>query len=367
MKYDVVITVTNDLNYDQRMIRIANSLVDAGYSVLFIGRKKKKSSALQSQKFHQKRLNCFFEKGKLFYLEFNIRLFIQLILTRKRVVISVDLDTIMANSLVPFKRNQKWVFDSHEFFTEVPELVGRVKEKRIWNYLAQKIIPKVDSVWVPTEGIKQLFFHEYGINTILVRNFQVSRLPQNKNNLKSESKPSIIYQGMVNDGRGLKEAILAMHEVDATLVIVGDGDLKSSLMELVVAENLQQKVVFKGILLPEQLYLETQKATIGLNLLENKGLSYYFSLANKWSDYVQQGLPQINMALPEYLTLNSAFEVSEILNSLNASELSQKINQLLNSDEKYNRLASNSTKAAKEFCWGVESQKVIQQIQLLLD
>jgi len=80
MPSKVVVTVTNDLNQDQRMHRICDSLFSAGYDVTFVGRKKKSSSALLVQKFNQKRLSCIFDKGILFYFEYNIRLVFYLLL-----------------------------------------------------------------------------------------------------------------------------------------------------------------------------------------------------------------------------------------------------------------------------------------------
>src|SRR5690242_13208129 len=42
----IVLTVTNDLNYDQRMIRICSSLASHGYQVLLVGRKMHASPPL---------------------------------------------------------------------------------------------------------------------------------------------------------------------------------------------------------------------------------------------------------------------------------------------------------------------------------
>ena len=59
----ITFTVTNDLNYDQRMQRICGSLQNAGYNVKLIGVKRKKSTELTTQIFNQKRIKIWFEKG----------------------------------------------------------------------------------------------------------------------------------------------------------------------------------------------------------------------------------------------------------------------------------------------------------------
>nr|HPI55391.1 hypothetical protein [Chitinophagaceae bacterium] len=78
----IVLTVTTDLNFDQRMIRIATTLANAGYDVLLIGRLKPNSKPLQDRTYRQKRLPVFFQKGPAFYTEYNLRLFFYLLWVR---------------------------------------------------------------------------------------------------------------------------------------------------------------------------------------------------------------------------------------------------------------------------------------------
>jgi len=86
--------VTNDLNQDQRMHRICNTLLDQGYKVTLVGRKKNVSDPLYEQSFEQHRLSLFFESGVLFYLEYQIRLLVFLLTTSSaKLMVSVDLDT----------------------------------------------------------------------------------------------------------------------------------------------------------------------------------------------------------------------------------------------------------------------------------
>src|SRR5690349_17278363 len=91
----ILFTVTNDLNYDQRMQRICNTLADAGYDVTLIGRKLKTSAPLPDKNYKQRRLNCWFNKGKLFYAEFNIRVFFFLLFKKADCICAIDLDTIL--------------------------------------------------------------------------------------------------------------------------------------------------------------------------------------------------------------------------------------------------------------------------------
>jgi len=107
-------TVTNDLTYDQRMHRICGSLSAAGYDVTLIGRKRKSSLPLQEKKFRQHRIPCWFDKGKRFYLEYNIRLFFYLLRKRMDAVCAIDLDTILPCLYISKLKKIPRVYDAHE-------------------------------------------------------------------------------------------------------------------------------------------------------------------------------------------------------------------------------------------------------------
>jgi hypothetical protein len=96
-----------------------------------------------------------------------------------------------------------------------------------------------------------------------------------------------------------------------TLVIAGDGPLRKDLEKLAVAGiPTGDKVVFKGRLSSNQLSLVAREATIGLNILSSNSKSYYYSLANKFFDYIHAELPQVCIDFPEYRLVNEEWEVA---------------------------------------------------------
>ena len=202
----LVFTVTNDLTFDQRMIRICTSLANAGYHVLLVGRKMKDSVPLKKMTFDQKRLHCFFSKGKLFYAEFNLRLFIYLLLTRFDLVCAIDLDTILPSLWVSVIRRKKRVYDAHELFCEMKEIVQRPAIYRIWKTIEKKTVPSFDLGYTVNEPIakefRKMYDREYGV----IMNAPVLRplaIPEKK-------EKYILYQGAVNEGRSFETLIPAM-------------------------------------------------------------------------------------------------------------------------------------------------------------
>ena len=169
----IIFTVTNDLSYDQRMIRICNSLANNGYEVLLVGRNKSNSIPLSTQKFQQIRFDLWFTKGKLFYLAYNIRLFFFLLKNRFDIVGSVDLDTLLPCFLASKLKGKPCVFDAHEYFTEVPEVVDRPMTKWVWEKLGNWIIPRLKYAYTVSASLQKLFSKKYGLAFGLIRNISV--------------------------------------------------------------------------------------------------------------------------------------------------------------------------------------------------
>ncbi|WP_222707178.1 hypothetical protein, partial [Pontibacter qinzhouensis] len=114
---------------------------------------------------------------------------------------------------------------------------------------------------------------------------------------------------------------------------------------------------FRGKLLPADLLQVTRTASIGVMLLENKGLSYYYSLANKFFDYIHAATPQLVINFPEYLQLNEKYSVA-LTCSLEVQELQDKLNLLLTDKDLYRQLQENCRVARQELNWQAEEQKL---------
>jgi glycosyltransferase involved in cell wall biosynthesis len=149
------------------------------------------------------------------------------------------------------------------------------------------------------------------------------------------------------------------------LWLAGEGDCSQTLREQVQELELEAKVRFLGYLQPEELRDITPKAYIGLNLLENRGLSYYYSLANKAFDYLQAGVPAIHMAFPEYEALHRAHPGFLLLDKLEPSALATVLNQLLQDEALYKKLREACRLAAAELTWEREEGRLLEVYQSL--
>ena len=353
----IIATVTNDLSYDQRMIRICSTLVELGFEVCLVGRQRKNSRPLVDRPFQQKRLPCWFDKGKLFYLEYNIRLFFYLLFNRFDIVNAVDLDTILPAYLISNWKGKDCIYDAHEYFTEMPEVIRRPLVKKVWEWVADFTIPKVDACYTVGPELARIMGERYGVHFGVLRNVPFSQEVIKEQSPKGSLR--LLYQGALNEGRGLEALIQAMEQLpNVQLWIAGEGDLSQQLRVDVDARGLASQVQFLGYLQPEELKKVTLQADIGLNLLEAKGLSYYYSLANKAFDYIQAGLPSIHMNFPEYQTINQSYKVFHLLENLKVETIVKGIQYFQNYPDFYEQLHQNCLKARKELNWEKEKAQL---------
>ena len=277
----VILTVTNDLSYDQRMQRICHSLAKSGWEVVLVGRLRPNSLVLPTFAFDTHRLRCWFDKGKWFYLEFNIRLLFWLMMQPAEVFCAIDLDTILANRIVARLRGKVCVFDAHEYFTEVPEVVRRPRIQAIWGGIARWAIPGLKYCYTVGPALAKIFEDQHGVPFQVIRNvpFQQQAMTQARRLPGPEEEVIILYQGALNEGRGIEFLLEAVKMLPnrIQLWLAGEGDLSEDLRIRANNLDLGDRVRFLGFVQPKDLKMITLKAHVGINLLENKGLSYYYS------------------------------------------------------------------------------------------
>ena len=113
------------------------------------------------------------------------------------------------------------------------------------------------------------------------------------------------------------------------------------------------------MLTPDELWIVSQQAYIGIAVAENEGLNQFWALPNKFFDYLHAGLPQVTMNYPEYQKLNKQQEVAVLIDSLEPARIAAAINNLLANDVMYSRLRENCLAARLEWNWQSEEKKIL--------
>ena len=169
-----------------------------------------------------------------------------------------------------------------------------------------------------------------------------------------------MYQGAVNEGRCFESLIPAMQWIDCKLIICGDGNFMAQAKKLVQEYKLNDKIIFKGLMKHEELREITQYAYIGTTFCEKDSLSTYYSLANRFFDYLQSYLPQVCVRFPVYEELNNLYDIAVLVEDLSPNGIAHSINELLHDDKRWQELHENCKIAATELSWQNEEKKLIQ-------
>ncbi len=359
----LVFTVTNDLSYDQRMIRICSSLTLGGYDVLLIGRKFNDSVPIISRPFEQKRIRCFFNKGFAGYAEYNFRLFFLLLWIRHDLICAIDLDTIIPCWLNSVVKRTKRVYDAHELFCEMKEIVTRPAIYKFWKTIERKIVPAFKYGYTVNEPIAAEFYRMYGVNYAVIRNLPVLSEIKEK---PSEEK-YLLYQGAVNEGRSFETLIPAIKNIPLRLLICGDGNFMEQTKKLVKQYEIEDRVLFMGKLAPQKLREVTEKAWLGFTLFDDKGLSNYYSLANRFFDYMHAGVPQICVGYPVYKELNAVYQFAFLISDTNVETIANAIRDIFSNAEHYEQLRTACLQARLIFNWQEEEKRLIGFYQQLFN
>lgn len=348
----ILISVTNDLATDQRVHKVCETLQEFGFDIILIGRKLPNSLPL-NRNYKTVRMNLIFNKGFLFYTEYNLRLFLKLLFTKKDILLANDLDTLLPNFLISRLQNKKLVYDSHELFTEVPELINRPKVQRIWLKIEKVIVPKLENCYTVCQSIADYYNTKYNTNFKVIKNLPIKSELSEKKLVKNDEK-TIIYQGALNLGRGIELMIRSMQYLDNTLfIIVGDGDITNELKQQVQELKLQNKVQFLGRKKPEELKKITLHADLGISFEEDLGLNYRYALPNKIFDYIHAEIPILVSDLPEMKRIASEYSVGEIIFERTPKLIAQQIQKIFKND-----YLEALIKAKNELNWSTEKEKM---------
>jgi glycosyltransferase involved in cell wall biosynthesis len=344
------------------MHRICGSLAQNGYEVILVGRKLQNSKPLEHKDFHQKRLRCFYNKGFLFYAEYNIRLFFFLFTNKADAICAVDLDTIIPCLLVSGLKSVYRIYDAHEYFTELKEVRTRPAVKKIWKWVEGFCVPRFEFGYTVSDGLRNEFTERYNRNYSVIRNMPLL-IPSN-DDLPNEKY--LFYGGAVNEARGFEVLIPAMKQIPFKLIVAGDGNFMSQLKNLIAENGVQDRVELKGLVSPKELRRYAMKATLGLGLAEKEGINQYMALPNKFFEYMHAGLPQIAMNFPEYRKINEEFGVGVLLNELSINDVVHRINQIMSNNALLQQMKAACQQAKKVYNWNQEEQKLLKFYQTIL-
>jgi len=362
-KVKAIVSVTNDIYTDQRVRKVCDFLYSEGYDITLVGRKLKTSQPINGRPYKTVRFRLWFNKGALFYANYNLRLFFYLLFNKANLLLANDLDTLYANHWArKFKRKCRLIYDTHEYYCGVPELVERPGIQKFWRAIEKRTVPKVDRMYTVNESIAELYRKEYEREVLVVRNISDFKgLPKPKTRTElglPEDQKIVIMQGAgINIQRGAEELIAAIPLLKSTtLIFVGDGDVIPQLKVQVKKMDLTARVLFFGKRPYDELMQFTLASDLGVSIDKNTNINYRFSLPNKIFDYIHAGIPLLVSDLPEVKRVVKTHEVGLVIDSHEPAEIAHKISAILDHPEKVKKFRANAQKASKSLTWAQECE-----------
>lgn len=349
---------------------MCRTLSGMGFEILLVGRRLRNSPAMDARPYRVRRMKLIFTKGPLFYLGYQIHLFVLLLFHKADVLVSNDLDTLLPNYLISKIKKLPLVYDSHEYFTGVPELEDHPLKRRIWKRVERSIFPHLKEVFTVSDSIARLYESEYGVKPLVVRNVPEKRIlkfPGRKALGLPEGKKIIVLQGSgINVQRGSEELVEAMQFVpgDVMLLIIGGGDVIETLKQKTLDLKLEGKIIFKSRLPYEILMEYTAASDIGVSLDKDTNLNYRYSLPNKVFDYIHAGIPVLASELVEIKTLIEKYQIGDFIPGHDPKQIAGKLSEIFDHPEQLRKWHNHTQAAREELNWELESkivQKVFQQ------
>ncbi len=335
--------------------------------MLLVGRRQRKSPPMDIRTYKSHRMKLIFEKGPLFYAEYNMRLFLFLLFHRANCLLSNDLDTLLPNFWISRLKRIKLIYDSHEYFTEVPELVNRPKVQKVWKRIEEYVVPKLPEMITVCKSIADMFHEKYGIDVHVIRNIPMRKMlpsPATREEVGLDpEKHILLLQGSgINIHRGSEELVEAMRYLDdCQLVIIGGGDVLPILKEKVAQNHWDEKVKFFPRMPYQKMMAITQLAELGFTLDKDTNLNYRFSLPNKLFDYIQAGVPVVASHLVEIERIVRNYNIGTFVENHDPQSIAETIENALNDKDSLALWKQNLTIAARELCWENE-EKVLLDI-----
>ena len=278
----------------------------------------------------------------------------------------------------PGGRRPRIVYFSMEYFAELPSLRDKPWKRGVWRRLEQWGAAGAAAAATVCDSIAERLRPDLGLPVATVRNVPAraamgAGAPAGISNgtvtpgkglrarcgLPPEA-PVFLYQGMLQEGRGLEPAIRALGQVtEAHLAIAGGGALRPALERLARESGCANRVHFLGEVDYRDLIPLTREATAGLALFEPLAPSYLYSLPGKLFEYIQAGIPVVATALPEMRKIIEGYGVGLCLEDYAPGPLSAALRRVAEDRAWRAGVGANLARAAAELCWEEEERKYL--------
>lgn len=367
MKKSILIAFLGNPFYDTRLKNLINSFSKSGYEFIVLGFEWEGKEIYVNKNVQVININR--TPSIKFYLNFLYHLFKFLLKNKADFYFAEDVYSLGLMSIFSKIRRKKLFYNSRELY---PFLAGLRERKFVQSLLAfvEKLFIKFpDYVLTTGEMDSEFLMHHYHLNNVIVlRNLPSMINMSGKIDLRKvlnipEDSKILLYQGVLIDGRGIKVAIKLLQNFEKFhLVILGEGREKENFIKFAHSIGVNERVRFMGAVKQEDLVSYTAAADLGLALIENISLSYYYALPGKLFEYIMAELPVLCTDLPQMKSIVKKYNVGRYVDINNYDEIIKNVSEIFSNPEIINTYKQNCMIAKKELNWENEFTKLKEKL-----
>jgi len=291
-----------------------------------------------------------------------------------------DLNTLPVAAALAVRLRLPLTYDTHELYPEMSTLSPR--EAATWRFLERRLAKRADHVVTVCDSIAAEIERRYRVPrpTVLLNcPLEASAtgngaaawagetglaggtdLLQARVGLDGSGEPLVLYQGGFSPHRGLATLVRSAHELErGTIVLMGWGRLEDELRELIVREDLGDRVRITGPVPPEEVVAYAAGASLGVIPYEPVGLNNTYTTPNKMFDFMAAGLPMAVSRLPELTRFVEQGEMGLTFRPGDPAALAEAINKILADPEDYRQMRKRAQEAARRYTWEQQSPKLL--------
>lgn len=262
------------------------------------------------------------------------------------------------------------VYDSHELYFDQwsPE-----DPPPLFQYLRpweKRLAQRTSGVITVSEGIADQLEGILGVaRPLVIRNAVELRARQETATIyPTNGCRTVVHSGLITIARHLPELVKSLTYLprDIVLVLMGDGFLKTELIEIAQSLGVAERLVIVPPVEPNCVANTLAQADIGAVLITTQSLHYDYSLPNKFFESIAAGLPLVVSPCKEIAELTKKYDMGQVCNPTEPAEIAQAILKVLE-PENLVRYRANVLKTRDELLnWEQEEQKLISLYKKIL-
>lgn len=277
---------------------------------------------------------------------------------------SNDLNTLWQGVIgAKLFRRKKLIYDSHEVQTSRTGY-----DSPIYGIIERFLLKFVDEMIAENHTRAKYNEELYGLYPNVIHNYPIPTHPELSSDINlheilnlPEDEPILLYQGGIQQGRGLEKIVEAVPMMErGTVVFIGDGKIKPQLLKMVSDARLENRVKFISKVPVNDLLHYTRNAYLGFQVLNNINFNHYSASSNKLFEYMMSGVPVIACSFPEIQKVVETENVGVCVDSHNPASIAQGVNYLLNHPEIREQMSSNALRARDKYNWNNEKDIFVQ-------